>query len=84
MNPVSDDGTGTVAPVEGKLVYVPPGHGFYLFPITDSTDDDGAQIIDSAAAHHVTDALDNGELTPVGHDGFGAPIYPHQLEPEDG
>ena len=82
---MSDDGTGTVQATGDQLVLIPKGHSYFIFPITGDADDDGARIIDSAIAlHHVTDSLDNGELTPVSYDGFGAPVYSHQLEPEDG
>lgn len=81
----NDDGTGTVLATGDQLVLIPKGHSYYIFPITDNADDDGAQIIDSAIAlHHVTESLDHGELTPVAFDGFGAPVYAHQVEPEDG
>ena len=81
---MTDTGTGTVQPPEGTLVFVPKGHGFYVFPITDDPNDDGAKIIDQAIAlHHVTESLDNGELSPLGYDGYGAAIYAHQQAPDE-
>lgn len=66
------------------MIAVPANHFALILPITGDADDAGAQIIDQAIAlHHVTDSLDNGELSPVGYDGFGSPIYRHQFE-EDG
>lgn len=55
---------------KGRLVFVPEGHAFYTFPvpaISDSTDDDGAAILDHiagplrGAAAHVVHGLDEGE-----------------------
>lgn len=48
---------------KGMMVFVPPGHAVRIFPvpaISNSTDDDGAAIINNAAAHAAT-MLDDGE-----------------------
>lgn len=59
---VTDYGTGTVTPADGILVFVPKGHGFYIFPTPDDPTDDGSAVIDHAEAlHHVHDLLENGE-----------------------
>lgn len=59
---MTDNGTGTVQPAEGHLVFVPKGHGYSIFPITDVATDDGSAIIDHAEAlHHVHELLENGE-----------------------
>ena len=67
---ISESGNSIDNTPKGRLVFVPEGHAFYTFPvpaISNSTDDDGAAILDSiagplrGAAAHVTDLIDEGE-----------------------
>lgn len=100
------------------LIWVPDGHAVHTYPvpaISDSTNDDGAAILDriagplrgaparqfsgqatisgtlnlhgpamtTATFHTAAQVIDNDDLTPIGYDGHGAPIYNHQAPTED-
>lgn len=57
---MTNDSTWTTE--HGYTIFVPKGSAAYIYPITGSATDDGAQIIDHAIAlHHVTEQLDTGE-----------------------
>lgn len=54
----------------GQVVYIPPGHSYYVFPVPASpidARDDATKILDTfavtprGAAPHVTHLLDEGE-----------------------
>lgn len=48
----------------GHTVFVPHGHAAWIYPvpaIADSATDDGSQILDEAALHHVVELIDEGE-----------------------